>query len=138
MTTRPGAAGERRTGDGVLVLLVDDEALLRETMAEALVDLGYTVIKAADAPAALALLAQGARPDLLVTDLRLPGGLDGLQLAARLRDAWPGLPVLFITGDTQGLGETALAPRTEVLAKPFRLAMLARVVGALARGSRDP
>lgn len=121
-------------GAGALVLVVDDEALLRETVTEALGELGYGLAVAGDAAEALALLAQGVRPDLLVTDLGLPGELDGRQLAGRLREMWPGLPVLFITGDTQALADATLPPRTDMLAKPFRLAALGQQVAALLAG----
>ncbi len=131
------------TGAGGLVLLVEDEPLLREMTAESLRDRGYDVLEAADAAAALAALAQGARPALLVTDLGLPNGADGRQLAEAARAARPGLPVLFVTGYEGGVLDGRLEPGMAVLCKPFRLealgAQVAELIGeAQGRAPPDP
>ena len=124
----------RDTGAAPLVLLVEDEPLLREMTAECLGDQGYAVLAAADAAEALALLARGARPSVLVTDVGLPG-TDGRQLAEAARAAQPGLPVLFITGHEGGVLDGQLAPGMAVLCKPFRLEGLGEQVAALIRGA---
>ena len=85
-------------GSGQAVLLVDDEEAAREAMAERLRDLGYRVLEAADGPAALHLLDGGARVDMLVTDVGLPNGMNGRQVAEAVRERRPGIPSLFITG----------------------------------------
>ena len=131
------------TGAGGLVLLVEDESLLREMTAESLRDRGYDVLEAADAAAALAALAQGAQPALLVTDLGLPNGADGRQLAEAARAARPGLPVLFVTGYEGGVLDGRLEPGMAVLCKPFRLealgAQVAELIGeAQGRAPPDP
>jgi len=136
----PAAANENRpaaTPDeqrvGGLVLLVDDEAGVRRPTAERLRELGLDVVEAADGPAALRLLDGGLAPDLLVTDVGLPGGLDGGALAEGLRRRWPGLPVLFISGYA---GDTALIG-AEVIGKPFDLdAFAARAAAALEESGR--
>jgi len=115
------------TGDGEIVLLVDDEAGVREVAAELLRELGYRVLEAEDGPSALALLQDLARVDLLITDVGLPNGMNGRQVAEALRERWPALPVLFITG----YAETALPPGTQVIGKPFQLTLLAQTVQAI-------
>ncbi len=128
----PDGPGARR-----LILLVEDEPLLREMTAESLRDQGYDVLEADDAAAALAALAQGARPALLVTDVGLPNGANGRQLAEAARTTRPGLPVLFVTGYEGGGQEGRLEPGMAVLRKPFRLNVLGKQVAALIAESRD-
>jgi CheY-like chemotaxis protein len=91
--------------------------------------LGYRVLEATDGPSALRLLDGGTRIDLLVTDVGLPGGMNGRQVAEAIRERMAGVPVLFITG----YAGTALPPGTEVIGKPFRLDELAQRVQALLR-----
>jgi PAS domain S-box-containing protein len=115
---------------GQAVLLVDDENVAREAVAERLRELGYLVSEAVDGPSALHLLDNGARVDMLVTDVGLPNGMNGRQVAEAVRERRPGLPVLFITG----YAGTELPPGSEVIDKPFDLDTLAwRVQSALAR-----
>ncbi|MFL5254823.1 MAG: response regulator, partial [Rhodopila sp.] len=88
------------------------------------------VLEAADGPAALRHLDGGARLDMLVTDVGLPNGLNGRQVAEAVRERCPGIPVLFITG----YAGMELPPGSEVMDKPFNLDTLARrVQAALAR-----
>ncbi len=103
------------------VLLVEDEDGVRSVAAERLRELGYRVLEAKDGPAALRLLHSGARVDVLVTDVGLPGGLNGRQVADAARERRPGLPVLFITGYAGDALEEQLAPGMQVIGKPFAL-----------------
>jgi CheY-like chemotaxis protein len=105
-----------------VILLVDDEPLVRLSTAEGLKDLGYEVVDVGTAAEALETLRVGLVPDLVVTDHMMPG-MSGAQLAGELRARVPGLPVLMITGyanlppeQIQGL---------TILAKPFRQAEIA-------------
>jgi PAS domain S-box-containing protein len=116
-----------KAGTGETILLVDDEAGVREAAAELLRDLGYRVLEAEDGPAALDLIQDLPRLDLLVTDVGLPNGMNGRQVAEAMRERWPTLRVLFITGHA----ETALPPGIAVIGKPFKLATLARRVQAI-------
>jgi PAS domain S-box-containing protein len=100
---------------GKLVLLVDDEAGVRETVAEYLGERGFRVVEAADGPAALRLMDSGVRPNVLVSDVGLPGGMNGRQVAEACRERFPELPVLFITG----YAATQLPPGSDVIGKPF-------------------
>jgi CheY-like chemotaxis protein len=122
-----------RAGGGETVLLVDDEAAVRRPAAERLRELGYRVLEAADGPEALRILQVSTHPDLLVTDVGLPNGMNGRQLAEAARERAPGLPVLFITG----YAGTALPPGVEVIGKPFELDALARRVQALLAARRN-
>ncbi len=129
---------------GGTVLLVEDEPVIRELMANALRELGYIVLEAAnglDGLAALQRALDGTGVDLLVADVGLPGGLNGRQLADTARALAPSLPVLLITGYAGDAidGASRLGSGMEVLGKPFELKLLAeRVQALIARGrSKD-
>ncbi|BAP45610.1 PAS/PAC sensor hybrid histidine kinase [Pseudomonas sp. StFLB209] len=125
-------------GAGQTVLVVDDESSVRLFVSEILGSHGYVVIEAADSLAGLQLLRSDTRIDLLVTDIGLPGGLDGRQMAEAGRKVRPALPVLFMTGYTlpHVLGDSPLTTATAVLTKPFALQALTSSVSALL-GARD-
>src|SRR5262249_35391028 len=89
--TETGPAAE----PGETILLVEDEDDVRSFTASALCDLGYRVLTAADASAALAVLGSANNVDLLFTDVGLPNGLDGRELVDEARKRWPQLKVLF-------------------------------------------
>ncbi len=110
-----------RAERGETVLVVDDEPTVRMLVTEVLGDLGYRAIEAADGAAGLAVLQSGARIDLVVTDVGLPGGMNGRQMADAARVRRPGLKVLFITGyaESAALGTGRLEPGMQVLTKPF-------------------
>ena len=119
-----------------VVLLVDDEPVVRALTGEVLRDLDYEVIEAADGAAGLLVLRSGQRVDLLVSDIGLPGGLNGRQLADAARVYRPGLKVLFITGFAENtlFGYGTLAPDMQVLTKPFAVDNFAATVRAMMRG----
>ena len=110
-----------KAGAGQTVLLVEDEAEVRAIAAEHLRDLGYAVLEAGDGPAALRLLGSGRQVSLLVTDVGLPGGMNGRQVADAARERLPGLPALFITGYAGTVLQEQLAAGMEVIGKPFPL-----------------
>jgi two-component system CheB/CheR fusion protein len=124
----PGGARE-------VILLVEDNDEMRRMATRSLTTLGYEVHVAADGTAALAALRTAGPVDLLFTDVVMPGGLNGYQLAEAARELVPGLRVLFTTGFAQlGDGDTA-AYGAEVLHKPYRREELAqRVRTVLATG----
>ena len=130
-TAGPGRADAPHADAGETVLLVEDETQVRELAAEKLRELGYSVMEAADGPAALRRLRVDSRVDLLVTDVGLPGGLNGRQVADAARERRPGLPVLFITGYAGDILEGQLAPGMAVIGKPFTLDLLAARVRAM-------
>ena len=118
------APAPHAAGPGRAVLLVEDEDIVRSIAAERLRELGYRVLEAADGPAALQLLDGGAQVDMLVTDVGLPNGMNGRQVAEAVRKRRPELPLLFITG----YAGAELPPGSEVIDKPFDLNTLARKV----------
>jgi CheY-like chemotaxis protein len=117
-------------GFGETVLVVDDEEDIRMLITEVLAENYYSILEANDGAAALKILA-GKRPvHLLVTDVGLPGGMNGRQLAEAARLARKDLKVLFITGyaENAAVGSGFLEPGMEVLAKPFAMSTLANKV----------
>jgi PAS domain S-box-containing protein len=137
----PRFAGEIDTGDegeqhiadqghGETVLVIDDEPLVRRLAVEILEDAGYGVMEAADGPAGLKIVQSGVRIDLLVTDVGLPGGLNGRQVADAARITRPSLRILFITGyaENAAVGNGLLDPGMEVITKPFTVVALGNKV----------
>ena len=116
-----------RAGVGETVLIVDDEPSVRMLVTEVLAELGYTAIEAADGASALQVLRSDARIDLLVTDVGLPNGMNGRQLADFGRTARPALKVLFITGyaEKAAMGVSGLDRGMAILTKPFAMDGLA-------------
>ncbi len=109
------------------VLVVDDEAAIRELIVEVLEERGFATLSASDGVEALRLLHSQARIDLLVTDVGLPAALNGRQLADAARVRRPELRVLFITGyaEAAAFGHGVLEPGLAVLGKPFSMEALA-------------
>jgi signal transduction histidine kinase/PAS domain-containing protein len=109
------------------VLVVDDEPTVRMLISDILEELGYVAIEAADSVAGLKVLQSDARIDLLVTDVGLPGGMNGRQMADAARVTRPDLKVLFITGYAENsvLGNGRLAPGMAVMTKPFPVEIMA-------------
>jgi CheY-like chemotaxis protein/two-component sensor histidine kinase len=131
--TANGPAAGR--GRALKVLVVDDEPLVRETVAAGLDAAGYRVIAAADGAEALQLLTSGSTVAAMVTDLTMPG-MDGLALIREARNRRPGLPVVLLTGyagDTAGLDLTTTADSGPfaLLRKPVTSAWLAEHLAKL-------
>ncbi|WP_343228844.1 response regulator [Sphingobium sp. D43FB] len=113
-------------GQGETILVIDDEDAVRSLVKEVLLDSGYTVIQAADGPSGLKILQSGQSIDLLVSDVGLPGGLNGRQVADAARVSRPDLKVLFITGyaENAAVGNGLLDAGMEVVTKPFNVVAL--------------
>ncbi|AKQ60252.1 response regulator [Bordetella hinzii] len=128
----PSAAAMRTTGPRAVVLLVEDDASVREMVRETVAGLDLTVLCAADGQDGARQLDAAARLDLLITDIGLPG-LDGRELAGRARRARPELPVLLMTGYAQGGSQdvSSLGPPVDLILKPFGLDALADRVRSL-------
>jgi PAS domain S-box-containing protein len=111
-------------GHGEVVLVVDDEVVLRMLMFDVLQDNGYRALESVDGPSAMKIIESDQRIDLLITDVGLPNGMNGRQLADAARRTRPDLKVLFITGYAENavVGNGHLAPGMEVLTKPFEIA----------------
>ena len=110
------------------ILLVDDEPLIRMVAAEQLEELGYVVLQAGDAREAIQILETEPELDLLLTDVGLPNGMNGRQLADAARQRRPDLPVLFVTGYAENavLNHGQLEAGMQVMTKPFDLDTLAQ------------
>ncbi|MBV9735251.1 MAG: PAS domain S-box protein [Acidisphaera sp.] len=130
---QPSLAQQLRAGAGETVLVVDDEPTVRMLVSEVLEDLGYAAIEAADAAAGLRVLQSDARIDLVITDVGLPGGMNGRQMADAARVTRPKLKVLFITGyaENAAIGNGHLAAGMHVLTKPFAMDNLASRIKAI-------
>ena len=112
------------------ILVVEDEAEVRAFSTQALADLGYRVLEASDAHAALRVLEREAQVDLLFTDVGLPNGVNGRQLAEEARRRRPTLKVLYTTGYARNaiIHQGRLDAGVELVAKPFTQSDLARRV----------
>jgi PAS domain S-box-containing protein len=128
-----------RAEAGQTVLVVDDEPSVRMLITEVLKELGYAAVEAADGASGLAVLRSDIRVDLLVSDVGLPGGMNGRQLADAARQFRPGLKVLFITGYAENtvLHNEHLEPGMQVLTKPFTLEALAARIKAIINGQPE-
>jgi DNA-binding NtrC family response regulator len=115
--------------ESVHILLVEDEAFLREIAAESLHEAGYEVLVVGDGDAGLRVLQSDASIDVLVSDIRLPG-LNGYQLAEAGRTLRPDMKLILMTGFAPSLPATLEHAVFRVLQKPFRIDSLAGVVAA--------
>jgi signal transduction histidine kinase/FixJ family two-component response regulator len=122
-----------RTSKAEMILVVEDEPDVRDSTSGMLEELGYSVLTAADGHAALRLLADHPEIRLLFTDVGLPGGLNGRQLADAARQARPGLLVLYTTGYARNaiVHNGMLDPGVELMVKPFSYAALAAKLSAM-------
>jgi signal transduction histidine kinase/CheY-like chemotaxis protein/PAS domain-containing protein len=130
------AGGADAQAMGEVVLLIEDELTIRTLVTEELEGAGYRVLAAADGREGLRRLQSPERIDLLLTDVGLPGGLNGRQVADAGRVSRPGLKVLFITGyaETSAVGNGLLEPGMEVVTKPFAMGeLMAKVKGLVER-----
>ncbi|MES3098743.1 hybrid sensor histidine kinase/response regulator [Sphingomonas faeni] len=133
------AKGERdplRATAGETILIVEDEIAIRQLVSEILTEAGYRIIEASTGPAGVKVMQSAERIDLLVTDVGLPGGLNGRQVADAGRAVRPMLKVLFVTGyaANAAVGAGHLDKGMEILTKPFNIGELERRVHTLIRG----
>jgi len=114
-------------GAGETILVIDDEAMVRMLIVEVLKEAGYAALEADDGPSGLKILQSGARIDMLITDVGLPGGMNGRQVADAARLVRPQLKVLFVTGyaENAAVGNGLLEHGMEVVTKPFVMSELA-------------
>jgi CheY-like chemotaxis protein len=112
------------------ILVVEDDEDVRTFTCDVLRGLGYGVVAAPDASSALRLLEDGANVRLLFTDVGLPNGVNGRQLADRVRARWPDIKVLFTTGYARNaiVHHGRLDPGVELIVKPFTQSALAEKV----------
>jgi CheY-like chemotaxis protein len=133
----PADAETVQPGGGETVLLVDDEATVRMLVREVLDERGYQILEAEDGNSGLEILRSSRRIDLLITDVGLPGGLNGRQLADAAILLRPELKILFITGYAENavIGKARLTPGMHVMIKPFSLEILGRRIREIISGN---
>ncbi len=123
------------------ILLVEDEYVIRLTLAEALSDAGYQVEEAQSSDEALtvtqALAEAGQRIALLITDIQLPGPMDGLGLVQALRQRQPELPAIYVTGRPDAMGKTHMSARDVFVAKPYLPSQVTNICRGLIGTSTD-
>jgi CheY-like chemotaxis protein len=137
--TASPAASEVHAGSGETVLIVEDDDRVRRLTARRLRDLGYRVLEAGHGAEALAVLAGTPAVELVFSDLVMPGGMSGFDLARQVRQHFPHMRVILTSGySAELMSQTDIAQLDlQVLRKPYRQADLARVFRAvLADGSR--
>jgi CheY-like chemotaxis protein len=126
-------AGER-------ILVVEDNPQVRRVTVERLQTLGYRTIEAEGGQQALDILERGEPPDLVFSDVVMPGGISGFDLALRIRETWPTLKVLL----TSGYAPHAVASTSdgaagyEILSKPYNLTALEQAIWTAIHGKSDP
>jgi PAS domain S-box-containing protein len=129
---------ERPGGEGEIVLVIEDDPVVRELVVEILQESGYRTLQAGDGPAGLKIIRSGQRIDLLVTDVGLPG-MNGRQFADAARLERPELKVLFVTGyaENAALASGFLEHGMTMITKPFAVDLLIERVREMITGERS-
>ena len=116
------------------VLVVEDEPIIRLGMVSSIEDAGFTVIEAANADEAIARLALDDGVRVVVTDVDMPGSMDGIRLAHYVRNRWPPIRLLVISGKV-GVVATELPEGARFMSKPYQEPMLIQTIETLATGA---
>lgn len=119
------------------VLVVEDEPLLRMDISDSLEDRGFRVHEAGTAAEALSVLALNQSIELVFTDIDMPGGMTGLELAEAVRSEWPSMAIIVTSGNHRPPSE-ALPANGLFLQKPYDVVTVARTMTGLLNGSPDP
>jgi DNA-binding NtrC family response regulator len=112
---------------GACILVVDDEDAIREMAMEILSDAGFRALGAASAEDALRVLSTGRNVTIVFTDVVMPGGMDGLTFATKVREEWQAIDVVVTSGYAP-VSATDLPDRSRFLPKPYRAAALLKVL----------
>ena len=118
----------------IRVLFVEDEFFIREWIAQSLAEQGFAVDSVTNAADAISHIRR-ARIDVLLTDINLPGGMDGTALARRARELRPDVAVIYASARAAMLKHEARVPGSVVLPKPYEPAVLGRLVTAAVRAA---
>src|SRR5688572_12415893 len=113
------------------VLVVEDEPIIRLGMVSSIEDAGYSVIEAANADEAISRLAQDSEVGVVVTDVDMPGSMDGIRLAHYVRRRWPPIRLLVISGKV-GVSPGELPAGARFMSKPFQEPQLILTIETLA------
>ena len=103
----------------IAVLLVEDEVLISELVADALSEQGFAVHEAATGDQALRYIKSGADVDIMFTDINLPGEVDGAELARRVRAMRPDIPIVYASGRYSASGLGGMVSRSMFVSKPY-------------------
>ena len=115
------------------VLVVEDEPIIRLGIVSSIEDAGYAVVEAASADAAIALLSEDSEVGVVVTDVDMPGSMDGIRLAHYVRRHWPPIQLLVISGKV-GVTPGELPDGARFMSKPFQEPQLIHTIAVLAAG----
>ncbi len=115
----------------ISVLLVEDEVLISALVSDWLTESGFEVHEAATADEALAYLDAGNPVDVLFTDINLPGSMNGAELAARVREQRPDLPIVYASGRFRSGDIGPLVPRSLFVPKPYNAEVICTLLGRL-------
>jgi CheY-like chemotaxis protein len=115
----------------ISVLVVEDEVLIRMDVAGTIEDLGFRTYQAGTADAAIALMEQHDDIRILFTDIDMPGSMDGLKLAAYIRERWPPVAIV-ITSGAMSVAESAMPKGAVFLPKPYEMAGLTKTLNSMA------
>ena len=114
------------------LLVAEDDIFIRAMIAEFLRDVGFDVTEVSNADEAMAVFESGAQIDLLFSDVKMPGSMDGGELAERVKDRWPGTHVMLTSGYSSALFEVQRKTSDPVLPKPYRpLSVLAAILSVV-------
>jgi CheY-like chemotaxis protein len=113
-----------------VVLVVEDEGLVRMAAADDLIDAGFTVLEAADADEAIRLLETHPEITILFTDIDMPGSMDGIRLAHAVRERWPPVKLVLVSGH-QSPTDGVLPSDSAFFAKPYDMATVSRILWQL-------
>ncbi|MBP1861931.1 response regulator [Rhizobium herbae] len=102
----------------IAVLVVEDEAVIRMSIVEELEDAGFEVLEASNAAQAIDILIANSRIEVMFTDIDMPGGVDGLKLAASVRDRWPPIKIIVTSGHRR-IDVDALPVEARFMTKPY-------------------
>ena len=116
--------------DKTTILVVEDEALIRMVSADVLADAGYRVLEAQDADEAIEIMERADHVELLFTDIRMPGSMDGLELASFVHAHWPDVRLL-VTSAHRSLSESEIPDDGRFVAKPYDLGRLVSEIRSL-------
>jgi two-component system, response regulator PdtaR len=126
-----------RVSAPIVVLIVEDEPLLRELVVEFVNEAGFVALEAGDANEAIALLKARTDIAVLLTDINMPGSMDGLRLAQTVRDRWPSIKILVVSGRVR-LNPSDLPPNSIFLEKPYNGETLIAQLRSLLASTRLP
>ncbi len=114
------------------LLVAEDDVFIRAMIADFLRDVGYDVVEASNADEAVAVFESGTPVDLLFSDVKMPGSMDGVELARRVKSRWPDTHVLLTSGYSSGLSNAREQSLEHVLPKPYRpLSLLAAILSVV-------